>query len=63
MPLLYLPTELLLEIGNSLQPSHILALVCVNRFLKSLFLPLLYKANVIHGNSSALIWGANHGDY
>jgi ankyrin repeat protein len=61
MPLLDLPTELLLEIGNSLQPAHMLALSCVNRFFQSVFLPLLYKTNVLHWKSSALIWGARHG--
>jgi ankyrin repeat protein len=60
MPLIGLPTELLLEICYSLQPAHILNLVYVNHLFCSVFLPLLYKINVLRWKSSALIWGARH---
>ena len=35
----------------------------MNHFFESLFLPLLYKTNVLYRNSSALIWGASHSKY
>ncbi|KAJ5419448.1 uncharacterized protein N7487_002998 [Penicillium crustosum] len=61
MSFLDLPTELLLEICNSLQPTHILDLACVNPHFQAVFLPLLYKINVLHCKSSALIWGSRNG--
>lgn len=60
--LLDLPTELVLLIGKCLTTEKDTNSLCqTSRRFHALFTPYLYQLNVQQGNSSALVWAAEHG--
>jgi hypothetical protein len=63
MDFLQLPTEILLYIAEKIDKAHnLLALSCLTQATNILFLPYLYKFNIRHQHSSALLWGILQGD-
>ncbi|KAL3470245.1 ankyrin repeat-containing domain protein [Aspergillus californicus] len=63
MPLLCLPTELVICIAENFElASDILRLATTNNQLFCILLPVLYRFNVQQQNSSALLWSAKSGN-
>ncbi|PVH91238.1 hypothetical protein DM02DRAFT_473495, partial [Periconia macrospinosa] len=62
MPLLHLPNELLCRISENLELERdINAFAQANCRLYRLLNTYLYRYNIRHSGSSALLWAAQHG--